>query len=201
MKTKIFIIAALSLSLIACQPKGESKLPVLKLAWVSDSLFKTPESVLWDSKNQVIYVSNMNLNPREKDGNGSIGKISIKGEIISAEWVTGLSSPKGMTLIDSILWVTDVDELVCINVNSGKIVKKITIPNAGMLNDMTSDDKGVIYFSDSDNNAIYKLQDDSITLISNQELSAPNGLLFDSGRLLLASMGSSDFMILPKNRT
>jgi outer membrane protein assembly factor BamB len=177
----------------ASELKSEKKIPVLELAWVSDSLFKTPESVLWDSKNKVIYVSNLNLNPRLKDGNGSIGKINSKGQVINAEWVTGLSSPKGMTLVGHLLWVADVDELVCIDINTGKIIKKILVPNAKMLNDITSDKNGVIYFSDTDGNAVYKFKNDSISLITNQGLSAPNGLLFDSGRLLLASAGSTDF--------
>lgn len=98
-----------------------------------------------------------------------------------------------MVLLDNKLWVADIDELVCIEVNTGEVVKKITVPNAGLLNDLTSDNMGAIYISDTDSNAIYKLENDSITLISNQGLSAPNGLLFDSGRLLLASMGSTDF--------
>ncbi len=191
MKLHIFIIVAFCLTVFASELKSEKKLPVLKLAWVSDSLFKTPESVLWDSKNKVIYVSNLNLNPRLKDGNGSIGKINTKGKIIKAEWVTGLSSPKGMTLINNLLWVTDIDELVCIDINSGKIIKKVSVPNAKMLNDITSDNKGVLYFTDTDGNAIYKLDGDLITLITNQGLSAPNGLLYDAGRLLLASGGSS----------
>ena len=193
MRPHFILIAAFCLIAFAGELKSEKKLPVLKLAWVSDSLFKTPESVLWDAKNKVIYVSNLNLNPRIKDGNGSIGKINSKGEIINAHWVTGLSSPKGMTLIDNLLWVADVDELVCININSGKIIKKIVVPNAKMLNDVTSDNKGVIYFSDTDGNAVYRLKNDSITLITNQGLSAPNGLLYDSGKLLLASAGSTDF--------
>lgn len=191
MRNQMLIIATFCLMLLACQPK--SKLPVLKLVWETDTIFKTPESVLWDSKNEVIYVSNLNLNPREKDGNGSIGKINSKGEIIQAEWVPGLNSPKGMVLLDNKLWVADIDEMVCIEVNTGEVVKKITVPNAGLLNDLTSDNMGAIYISDTDSNAIYKLENDSITLISNQGLSAPNGLLFDSGRLLLASMGSTDF--------
>jgi hypothetical protein len=154
---------------------------------------KTPECVLWDSSNEAIYVSNLNLNPRKKDGNGSIGKLNIKGEIIDAEWVTGLSSPKGMALIKNLLWVTDIDELVCINTQTAKIIKKLSIPGAGMLNDISSDKAGIIYFTDTDKNAIYKLENDSVILITNKAMTAPNGILVDSGKLLVAFSGSSDF--------
>ena len=47
--------------------------------WKTDTLFRVPESVIYDKDNDVVYVSNMNDNPREKDGNGFISR--LKGRI------------------------------------------------------------------------------------------------------------------------
>jgi hypothetical protein len=47
----------------------------LEKRWESDTTLKTPESVLFDPANKILYVSNINGDPWAKDGNGSIGKV------------------------------------------------------------------------------------------------------------------------------
>ena len=59
--------------------------------------------------------------PTAKDGEGWISKLSPKGEVLEAKWVTGLNAPKGMRVQGDTLWVSDIDELVAINRKSGKI--------------------------------------------------------------------------------
>ena len=74
----------------------------LEKVWQTDSVMKVPESVLLDKENQVIYVANIDgTDPWAKDGQGSIGKITPDGKIISVEWVKGLNSPKGMGIFNS----------------------------------------------------------------------------------------------------
>jgi DNA-binding beta-propeller fold protein YncE len=82
----------------------------LELLWSTDSVFKTPESAVYDEKRAVIYVSNMNLNPRQKDGNGFISKVAKDGKIIQLEWISGMSSPKGLALYGNTLYTADIDE-------------------------------------------------------------------------------------------
>lgn len=38
-------------------------------AWRTDTLLLTPESVIFDNKRDIFYVSNLNNEPRLKDGN------------------------------------------------------------------------------------------------------------------------------------
>lgn len=62
--------------------------------WKLEGL-ETPESVLFDEARAVFYVSNVSGQPRVKDGNGFISKLSSEGEILERNWVTGLDGPAG----------------------------------------------------------------------------------------------------------
>ena len=159
--------------------------------WATDPIFKTPESVCYDLEREVLYVANLNMNPREYDNNGSISKLSLNGEVIELDWITGISSPKGMGVYNDKLYVADVKDIVEIDINSGEILNKYNLPDAGMLNDITIDDEGTVYFTDSDVNEVYTLVDGEITVFDSN-LKGPNGVYIENDRLLLASMGSSD---------
>ena len=85
--------------------------------------FKNPESVLPDPGGEFAYVSNVDGQPTEKDGKGFISKISLKdGTVIAPQWATGLNGPKGMALVKGRLYVSDIDRLVEIDTETGKIV-------------------------------------------------------------------------------
>jgi hypothetical protein len=56
--------------------------------WQTDTLLKTPESVLYDAKGGILYVSNIDGAPDGKDGKGSIGKVGLDGKIIAVDWVS-----------------------------------------------------------------------------------------------------------------
>ena len=164
----------------------DTKAPHLDLIWETDSVFKTPESVLFDKEREVIYVSNVNLNPRKKDNNGFISKLAKDGRIIELHWIENMSSPKGLGLYGNTLYVTDVDEIIAINVDSGSIIKKYTVSDAGMLNDISIDTDGTVYFTDMDAGKILTLKDDTISLWK-QELIDPNGIFVEKNRVLIAS--------------
>ena len=95
--------------------------------WETDSVLKVPESVLLDAANKVLYATNIDgTDPWGKDGKGSVGKIGLDGKVISAEWVSGFNCPKGMGLYKGKLYVADLEELVVIDIATGKIEKKDT---------------------------------------------------------------------------
>ena len=56
--------------------------------------FNNPESIVKDDANNVIYVSNVNGNPTDKDNNGYISKVSLDGKILTQKWIEGLNGPK-----------------------------------------------------------------------------------------------------------
>jgi hypothetical protein len=142
--------------------------PRLELLWETPDVFITNESVHYEASNGYLYVANIEGEPAGKDGVGSISILSKSGEIIDQNWVTGLNAPKGMTVMDGKLYVTDIDALVEIDLASGEILKTYDIEGAVFLNDADTDGKRV-YFSDMRANKILYLENGDIkTFAENQ---------------------------------
>ena len=131
--------------------------PQLSMLWETKAEFKLPESVIYDKENDFLYVSNMQGDPFTKDKNGFISKVDLDGNVIKLKWIEGLNAPKGLTISKGKLYVADVNELVEIDIKTGKITKKLEAAGATFLNDVTVDTNGNIYVSDMLNDTIYKL--------------------------------------------
>lgn len=166
----------------------------LDQVWATDTLLKTPESVIYDKVREVLYVSNVNQNPWEKDGNGFISKISKTGDILDLEWISGISGPKGMAIVGNTLYVADLDELVIIDLEKGTIIKKLKIDGASGLNDITPGENGKIYMSDSNEGKIFQYENGEASIFHSDAPGRPNGLLMDQGKLLVAFSQSSEFL-------
>jgi DNA-binding beta-propeller fold protein YncE len=172
----------------------------LKKKWETPAVLKEPESVLFDKKDNVIYVSNINNPAGGKDGNGSIGKISVSGEIMKMEWVLGgMDAPKGLGLYNGLLYVADLTNVVVIDVKSGKVVNTIEVKDAGMLNDITVDEKGIVYISDSNKKRIYSLANNKAEIwLETDVFQRPNGLLAHKNKFYMVDMGSGIFYEINK---
>jgi DNA-binding beta-propeller fold protein YncE len=209
MKNRSFIFCFLFVAFISCKSEnrkpadqsGKESMKKFELVeqWRTDTVFRVPESVIYNKERNKLYVSNMNYEPRLKDGNGYISTLTTNGIVIDLHWVDGLSSPKGMAIVGNKLYVADVDELVEIDIDKAKIIKKIPIRGVKMINDITSDRDGNLFISDSDANKIYTYSNGQISEWLTEGLNAPNGLLVNGDRLLLASMGSMDFSSIDMN--
>jgi len=148
----------------------------LTKVWETDSILKVPESVLYHAGTKSLFVSNIDGKPGEKDMKGSIAKVSLDGKTVNNDWAVGLSAPKGMGVFQNTLYVADVDEVVAINLKSGKIIKRFPVEGAGFLNDVTVNKAGVAYISDSKTGKVHRLQDQKVsTYLENQ--AGVNGLL------------------------
>jgi DNA-binding beta-propeller fold protein YncE len=157
----------------------------LTKVWETQPGLKTPESVLYDPSGNVIYVSNINDKPWEKDGNGFISKLTPGGELLALEWVKGLSAPKGMGIAGGRLYVTDVDELVEIDLAQARIVKRYGHPAAKNLNDVATAPDGAVFVSDSAGRSIYTLEDGRLeVLLESDAITKTNGLFVLGGSLL-----------------
>lgn len=157
--------------------------------WETDTLLKVPESVLFDAGNKVLYVSNIDgTDPWGNDGKGSIGKVGLDGKIIAAEWVTGLSAPKGMGLYKNKLYVADLTNIVVIDQQKGTIDKTIPVEGAGGLNDISISIDGIIWVSDSKEKKIYKIENDHPSVYL-ENLKGPNGVLMRGKDLYIVDAG------------
>ena len=186
MKSIIFIVASAFFNL--CHYSASAQHTLTRI-WATDSTLKVPESVLYNEANKILYVSNIDGDPGAKDGKGSIGKVGLDGKIIAVDWVTGLHAPKGMALVKNMLWVADVDALVVIDIDAAKIVKRINVPGAAFLNDVTAASDGTIYVSDSKTKVIHKVEKDKPSVYLTN-LQAPNGVLAVDKTLYLLDKGA-----------
>jgi sugar lactone lactonase YvrE len=144
--------------------------------------FISPESVVQDAKGD-IYVSE--IGEFNRDGDGKITRISIDGKL--STYASGMDDPKGLTFIGKSLYVTDKNRILKVEPNGKWTVfgSTMAFPQTPVfLNDITSDEAGNLYVSDSGNlksgGAIFKITSDKkITLVLNEntpEILAPNGL-------------------------
>ncbi|KAK3582440.1 hypothetical protein CHS0354_023986 [Potamilus streckersoni] len=157
--------------------------------------FNNPESVLYDANSQILYVSNVNGGPGDRDGNGYISKVARDGKVIEHIWAKGLNAPKGMGIYGERLYVTDVDRIVVIDLGTGKILSSYQAPDATFLNDIAIDAKGNVYASNTFgfsgiymlSNEIYPLN--AILWLKQDRLNMPNGLLIEGESLITACWG------------
>jgi len=164
----------------------------LTKAWESEATLKVPESVRLDAKRKVLYVSNIDGEPWNADGKGSIAKLGLDGKVIAAEWVTGLDCPKGLALSDDGKWLyaADAGGIVVIDIEAGSIKNKIAIPDGQRLNDLVND-KGTLYVSDSMGKKVYVVKDGAAAVYLDEKvLKGPNGLFVHKGTLYVLDADS-----------
>jgi DNA-binding beta-propeller fold protein YncE len=130
----------------------------LEKIWQTEPAFRVPESVVYNPENRMLYVSNIFGEPNKKDGKGCLSKMTIDNKGLVAAWITGLNAPKGMGLYKQHLYVADIDEVVVIDLKIEKIVERIPIPGAVFLNDISINDKGVLFVSDTKTGIIHKIE-------------------------------------------
>jgi sugar lactone lactonase YvrE len=147
------------------------------------------ESVVYDKKRNVLYVSL--IGDREK-GDGGIAKMSLDGNRINRRFISGLNDPKGIAVSGDKLYVSDVKDLVEIDLNTGKIVKNYTHKNTAFLNDVEIGKDGTVYVSDTSKSSIFALTTDGTfsEWIQNDNLEHPNGLLLVDNTMYVAAWGN-----------
>jgi sugar lactone lactonase YvrE len=118
--------------------------------------FKMPESVRYDSANDVFYVSNINGAALLKANKGFISRMKPDGTIDSLMFIAGgrdgvtLNSPKGLALIGDTLWAADVDAVRGFNVHTGAVVATVDLTpfHPHFLNDICVGGDGALYATD-----------------------------------------------------
>jgi len=202
------ILLAANVTIINAQQQQATTTKIEKV-WETPAEFKTPESVIYEPIENVLFVSNIDGVPDRKDTQGFISEVSpLNGSIIELNWVTGLDAPKGMAIINNtnntLLYVSDITDLVEIDINSGRIINRYSAPGSTFLNDVASDNQGHVYASDTAMNTIYRLDTKNLRNSSNNnnaslqvwlqspELNGPNGLYVDNtnNKLIVVSSGA-----------
>jgi sugar lactone lactonase YvrE len=161
--------------------------------WETDEVFAIPECVAYDPGGKVLYVSNYDAyNLSNNQGLQSISRVSMDGEIDSRRWATGLNNPTGLDVHEDRLFVVERAGVVEIDAESGEILKRHPIPDAGFLNDIAIDAAGTMYVSDSRNSVIFRYEDGGFTeWLKSDDIQNPNGIQVDGNRLLVGNNGDN----------
>lgn len=173
----------------------------LTLKWKTEASLRVPESVLLDSKNNVLYVSSIDGTPDAKDGNGFISQVALDGKIKNLKWATGLDAPKGMGLFKNNLYVADISKVITIDIATGKITNKLEIEGAKFLNDVTVDKAGNVYVSDSNTGKIHVVKGGKAEVyFESSEIGGVNGLLATENGLYVVDFPSGANFTLSKDK-
>jgi len=191
------IVQMIALALIVAtgalaQQPPRSNVPEPTALWTLSADVNAPESAYYDATSNAIFVSSINGDVLAKDGNGYISRLAADGKVVNAKWATGLNAPKGLRSVGGTLWVTDIDEVVAIEIASGRISSHVKIDGAKFLNDLATAADGTVYASDSQTFRIYAVKDGKASMFVEiaEPIETPNGVLVDGNRLIVGTMGA-----------
>ncbi len=192
----------------AATPTTTAATTATKLGETAD--LKTPESVRYDPELDVFYVSNINGNPSQHDGNGFIAVVradstgaAVKMLVESGKNGAKLDAPKGLALSGDTLWVADINHLRAFNRRTGAPLADIDLSSqkATFLNDVAIGGDGAVYVTDTGIafdakggvshpgvDQIFKISGGKATSLKADSLDAPNGITWDkaNGRFIIA---------------
>lgn len=159
--------------------------------WETDTILRIPESVYFDRKDNLFYVTNIEGASWNTDGVGSVVKLGINGKLIKDNWISGLNAPKGIGRYKNLLYVADITQLVVIDIAKGEVKEKINVKGAERLNDVSVDPLGAVYVTDTKMRRLYKFVNNSPTVVlDSNQLKGPNGVLYYQNQLYIADFGS-----------
>lgn len=130
---KTFLLALAAVPLLAALPAGAGELRVTNDRGVTGFAF--PESCAYDPGQKVLYVGEFGgekLAPAEKDGKGSIARVSLDGKKIERRFFTGtaeqpMNKPKGIWVRGNRMWVTDIDAVWIFDTKTKKS-RRLAVP-------------------------------------------------------------------------
>lgn len=160
-----------------------------------------PESVKYDSLQDIFFVSNMQGLGSNKDNHGFILRVSAADyrqmSIFAQSGQSGvqLNAPKGMAIQGDTLWVADIDVLRGFNRLTGAPVATVDLApsHAVLLNDVAVGPDGAIYITDTGilmsekgvlhpgGDKIFRVQGRSVEVLSlAPPITWPNGITWDA---------------------
>jgi hypothetical protein len=163
--------------------------PSLEKIWESDTTLIANESAVYHAGTNALYVSCMGKHDDVKDGDGFIAKLSLDGKIEKLKWIPNLNCPKGMAIKDNTIYVTDIDEVVSIDVYTGSVQKEKL---GAHFNDIDVAPNGDLYLSEGQAAQVVKVHNHKAEVYyAGAETRSLNGVhVYDQGIMFTGNMGN-----------
>lgn len=158
--------------------------------------FSSPESVVVAGDD--VFVSNLGvkLEPSAKDGDGFITRLDRDGNIKALKWVDKLDGPKGLIVVEGVLYVADIDRVLGYRVRDGKQVFALDMASTGsvFLNAFARYDNRRLLLSATDIGKVFVIDLPKRTVSEMQfdiPPKGPNGMKKSGSRLMLVEWGTN----------
>ena len=167
-------------------------------AWQTDAVLATPESVVYNPHQKLLYVSSYDINTNfaakgEAEYTGFISQMTAGGDIVNLKWCDRLFGPAGMAIHKGILFVAERKFLTEIDLKDGAVIKRHEIPGSGFPNDVVVDEQGAVYVSDTvpyPRCKIFRFKDNAFTVWKqDDEVDRSNGLFLKKDQLFIGNSG------------
>ncbi|NLR79071.1 hypothetical protein [Chitinophaga eiseniae] len=169
--------------------------PFISYAQQSISGLSNPESVV--AANGGYFVSDIGpkLDPVAKDGDGFISYIDSKGKLSLKYFDDVLNAPKGLEVINNVLYVADIDHIKGYDISTRKKIFDLNLEGkAALLNDLSRVDDSTLVITDSfkDQVLLVNVRTSDFTILKGNIVTA-NGVLYDahSDNIYVCSMGAN----------
>ena len=155
-----------------------------------------PESIIPFNGNYLVSNIGEKLDA-ELDGDGFIAMVDSKGNVIERNVFIKskiqLNAPKGMALVDEMLYVSDIQRIVGYNLKDRKTSIIIDLSSEALfLNDIAAQDEETLLVTDTFKNTVFKvsLSTQSIEQIYS-EIGGANGVAVEDGDVYIVGTGEN----------
>lgn len=166
----------------------------LEKVWETDAVFRNPESVVFDPVRKLLYVSNFNRIPSDPgSADDCISVLDLDGNLLEPGWICGLKAPCGMCIHKDRLFVGERDGISVFDIGGAERIRKYQV-KAGFLNDVATDEQGIIYYTDTsprkrEASTVCAIRDGKADTIADEPIIRANGLTWHEGALLVGNSG------------
>lgn len=177
--------------------------------------FQNPYGVAADGKAGFIYVSNVNGGLNDRDDNGFISRLKDDGSVDQLKFINGsskeftLNAPKGMAIVGTTLYVTDIDKLHAFDLVKGNYLFDVNFGDLPVKDfyDVTKGPDGALYLADAVDNTIYRVDVPKLhevtVFVSGDVLGEPHGICWYPVRksFLISGRNSGQVVVFDESGT
>ena len=174
---------------------------------------KSPAGFIVDPASGAYFIANENGGPSDRDNNGFITKLDENGKIVKLKFIAGggdgvtLHAPKGLAVLGTTLYVSDIDKVRRFDITTGRPLGEIDLSafKVDFLTGLATDGTRVLYIADTGANTIYKVDTGHLSqptvLVKDAALEGPHGLAVNpsTGALVAVSWNKGRILEIAKD--